>query len=258
MIQGQNANNLVSIITPAYNCECFIEDMFRSVQRQTYTNWELLITEDHSQDGTWERLCRFAEEEPRLKLFRTKCNCGAANARNVSISHAKGRYIAYLDADDMWIPNKLEKQICFMQHNSVPMCYAGIETVDKNGGHINYVHVPLKMGYKDFLANTLTASPVMVIDTELVDRDLLPMRPLPREDLCAWLRILKTGITAYGIDEPLAKYRKHEDSSSANLVKMAGQTWYVYRKVEKLGFFFSLLCFVGYAYHAVRKRMREN
>lgn len=248
---------LVSIIMPAYQCEKYIEEAIQSVMQQTYTNWELLVTEDHSHDNTWRILRQLASRDIRIRLFRTPCNQGAAMARNLSLTHASGRYIAYLDADDAWKPDKLEKQIYFMQSSNIAMCYAGIETVNENGGHLNYVKVPTTIDYNAFLSNTLTASSVMVIDTQKIDVTLLTMRKMPREDLCTWLQILKTGIEAKGINEPLAIYRKHENSSSANLLKMAGQTWSVYREVERLPLTKAIYHFVGYVWHAMKKRMKD-
>ncbi|MDD3229867.1 MAG: glycosyltransferase family 2 protein [Oscillospiraceae bacterium] len=251
------SNTLVSIIMPAYNTAPYIVEAIDSVKAQTYQNWELLITEDCSTDDTQAILRKVALTDDRIKVFYNKQNSGAATSRNHSLEKALGRYIAFLDADDLWLPGKLEQQLAFMQSNNIAMCYTSYETVEADGAYRNTVHVPSETDYTGFLKRPLTCSHTIMFDLKFVDKSLLVMPNIKRgQDGATWCQVLKSGISGYGLDCVLAKNRKHADSLSANKITAVKRAWYSLRKVEKLSLPKSAYYFVFYAFNAVKKRKR--
>lgn len=250
-------NTLVSIIMPAYNAAPYIHEAINSVRTQTYRQWELLITEDCSTDETRAILKNLTESDSRIKIFYNEKNRGAAASRNHSLSKAEGRYIAFLDADDLWMPDKLKSQLAFMQKNNIAMCYTSYETIEADGKYRNIVHVPSKTDYIGFLKRPLTCSHTIMFDLSQVDKALLIMPDIKRgQDGATWCQVLKSGITGYGLDLILAKNRKHSDSLSANKVTAIKRAWYSLRKVEQLSVPRAAYYFVFYAFNAVKKRRR--
>lgn len=251
------SNALVSIIMPAYNAAPYIVEAINSVKAQTCQNWELLITEDCSTDETQAILRDVELTDNRIKVFYNKQNSGAAASRNCSLGKAMGRYIAFLDADDLWLPSKLEQQLAFMQSNSIAMCYTSYETVEADGKYRNTVHVPSETNYTGFLKRPLTCSHTIMFDLNYVDKSLLVMPNIKRgQDGATWCQVLKSGINGYGLDCVLAKNRKHADSLSANKITAVKRAWYSLRRVEKLSLPKSAYYFVFYAFNAVKKRKR--
>ncbi len=248
---------LVSIITPSYNSEKYIEETIQSVISQTYKDWEMIIVDDRSGDSTCEKVEKIAESEPRVKLFRQETNGGAAKARNRALDESKGRFIAYLDADDIWYPEKLEKQVDFMLKNKAGFSCASYEVIDDSGNSLNKeVHMLPKVDYVGFLTNNLLQTVGIMADTNIVDKSLLHMPDLRRrQDAATWLQVLKAGNDCFGIDEVLAKYRRAANSLSSNKFKAVKGIWQLYREVEKLSLPFSIYCFVRYAFLAVWKRV---
>lgn len=220
---------------------------------QTYPHWEMIIVDDVSTDGCDEIVKDYAKRDDRIKYYRQKANAGAAQARNTAIGRAQGRYIAFLDSDDLWYEKKLEKQLAYMQEKHAAFCCSSCEIIDENGKSTGKVrHVSAKRSYQDLLKGNDIPCLTVVIDRKVVDRIEMPR--IPHEDYAAWLDILKTGITAYGIHEVLAKYRVNSHSLSGNKIQAAKWTWDIYRKQQRLGFFKSCHCFVHYFLAAVRKR----
>lgn len=249
---------LVSIIMPAYNADAFINETIHSVINQTYTNWELLITEDCSTDNTKTILQHDFINDTRIHVFYNHTNLGAAISRNNSLYHAKGEYIAFLDADDLWDTNKLEEQIKFMKSNNIVMCYTSYKTIKENGEHWNTVHVPQQIDYIGFLKRPLTCSHTIVFCMNKIDKNLLIMPNVKRgQDAATWCQVLKTGVIAYGLDKPLAKYRKHANSLSSNKIIAIKRAWFFLRKIERLNIIKAAYCFVFYAFNAVKKRKKE-
>lgn len=249
--------DLVSIITPAWNSEKYIEKTIKSVLRQTYTDWEMIIVDDCSTDRTTEIVERFAEQYPRIKLVKQVENGGAAKARNAALQLAQGRYIAYLDADDIWKDEKLEKQIAFMSAEGCAFSCTSYEVINDEGMPLNkYVHMRPKVDYVGFLTNNLLQTVGIMIDITIVEKKYLVMPDIRRrQDAATWLQILKAGYNCYGIDEILAEYRRAENSLSSNKLKAVKGVWYLYRKIEHLSLPFSCYCFVRYAFLAVWKRI---
>ncbi|MDO4243415.1 MAG: glycosyltransferase family 2 protein [Actinomyces sp.] len=226
---------LVSVIIASFNAEQHISETLSSVLAQTMSDLEVLVVDDASRDCTRTITEAAARTDPRIRTFTQPANRGAALARNRGLAHATGRYIAYLDSDDLWMPEKLERQIAFMSDTGAGACLTSYETIEDDGAHRNYVRVPAMMGYRDFLKNTVTCSHTMLIDTDVVDRRLLVMPDLRRgQDAATWLQVMRAGHLLHGLDECLARYRKTAGSLSSNKIKAVRRTWNLYRNVERI------------------------
>ena len=247
----------VSVITPAYNSEKYIAGTIRSVQNQTYKNWEMIIVDDCSADKTVEIAESIAKTDPRIKVLKQENNGGAAKARNRALDEATGRYIAYLDADDIWKPEKLEKQVAFMRKEHCDFSCTSYEVIDDAGRPLNkYIYMRSKVDYKGFLTNNLLQTVGIMVDLQTVDKILLVMPDLRRrQDAATWLQVLKAGHDCHGMKDIMAEYRRTENSLSSNKVKAVRGVWMLYREVEHLSLPFSCYCFVRYAFLAVWKRI---
>lgn len=248
---------LVSVIMPCYNAERFITEAIKSVQAQSITDWELLITDDCSTDNTRNLVKSISEDDPRIKLFDLPENNGAAVARNNSIMHAAGRYIAFLDSDDLWAEDKLEKQLAFMSSKSAGFSFTAYETISENGERNNIIHVPATLTYNQYLRNTIIGCLTVIVDRDIVGDFRMPLLR-KRQDMATWLSILRQGVVAYGLDLPLASYRNVSTSISHNKLKAAAVVWKVYRDVEHLSLARSIFSFIGYGYNAVKKRLTHK
>ncbi len=247
-------NDLVSVIMPAYNSSKWIEETITSVQKQTYSNWELIICDDCSTDNTVELLRRLQKEDKRIILMINDNNYGPGRSRNNALNISKGRYIAYLDSDDLWAEKKLEEQLSFIKQNKYNICYTNYDLIKENGDYIKSINVPIKTTYESFLKGPLTCSHTILIDLENVSKELLIMPDLRiGQDGATWLKILKTGEIAYGLNMSLAKYRRREGSLSNNKFKAVKGAWFLYRNVEKLPLLYSIECFVSYVINALKK-----
>lgn len=247
-------NPLVSIITPAFNCSHSIAKTIDSVLNQTYQNWEMLIADDCSSDETCATIQSFVDLDSRIKLIRRSWNAGPAVTRNRSISEAKGRYIAFLDADDTWYPSKLEKQIAFMQQKDVALTYTGYRRVHEDGRELGMVNIPASVNYSDILKTNSIGCLTACYDSSKLGKVYMP-NIAKRQDLGLWLRILKQVDRAYGIDDCLADYYVGVSTVSSNKVVAAKYQWRIYRDIEKLPFFSSLYYFISYATNAIKNRM---
>ena len=246
----------VSIITPTFNSERYVEQTIASVLDQSFDDWEMVIVDDCSTDGTYTILEQFAARDQRIRVFRQEVNQGAGPARTRAAQEAKGRFVAYLDADDIWYPNKLETQVKFMKANGYGFTCASYEVIDNAGVPLNkYVHMLPEVDYIGFLTNNLLQTVGIMVDTTIVDPELLNMPSMKRrQDAATWLQILRAGHTNYGVPTVLAQYRRADDSLSSSRIKAAKAVWRLYRDVEKLPVGFSVYCFSRYAVLAVWKR----
>ena len=247
MIEG-----LVSVITPMYNAEKWIEKTIRSVQIQEYQNWEMIIVDDCSTDQGPGIVKRIQCEDERVKYYRNEMNCGVAATRNIAICYASGQYIAFLDSDDLWYPEKLKRQIDKMQREQIAFCYSACEVIDGEGKKKNVRYVPEKVSYEKLLKGN-----VIPCLTVVLDRNYIPEIQIPRihhEDYAAWLKILKNGITAYGLNEVLASYREAGISVSSDKFQAMKWTWCIYRRFLGLNLLKSSYCFCFYAVNALKKR----
>lgn len=253
-------DELVSIIMPAYNSERYIKETIESVLKQTYKNFELIIVDDNSSDNTYEVIDKFSKIDNRIKKFKLSNNFGAAKARNLALKNSKGRFIAYLDADDIWYDEKIEKQVKFMLDNNYGFSCTSYEVIDDSGKSLNkFIIMAEELDYKGFLINNLIQTVGVIVDTQIVSRELLKMPNMRRrQDAATWLQVLKQGYSCYGMNNILAKYRRTKGSLSSNKFKAVKGMWYLYRKVEHLSLAFSSYCFIRYAFLAVKKRIYLN
>lgn len=252
----KESSDLVSIIIPVYNSEKFIDDTIKTVQNQTYKNWELILVNDCSTDNGINIIKKYIDKDERMKLINLEQNSGTATARNVGIKNAEGRYITFLDADDLWDKEKLEKQVKFMQKENYAFTFTGYQFTNELGEPTGKkVYVPSSITYKQALKNTTISTITVMFDTDVIDKKLLYMPNVKSEDTATWWQILKKGYTAYSINEILSYYRRYNSSKSANKLKAVKQVWELYRKVEKLNLFYSAYNFCFYAINAVRRRI---
>lgn len=244
---------MISIITPAYNCEFFLRNTYESLKAQTFTDWEWLVTEDFSTDDTRKILAELSEIDPRIKVTFNRSNLGAAISRNLSIDRATRDYIAFIDSDDLWMPEKLTKQVAFMK-SDVPFSFTSYRLVGEDGSPLNKTidkRDEITVGYTDMLRKkvTLGCSTVMLRRKAIGDMRM----PLisAGQDYAFWLKILKAGNRAHLLPEVLMSYRIHKQSLSRNKVMKASKQWHIYREIEELSFPNALNCFAFYAIRAL-------
>jgi len=246
----------VSIITPSYNSESWLKSTYRAIKNQTHTNWEWLVTDDCSFDGTLEVLKELSIKDSRVKYFKNSVNSGAAVSRNNSIKNATGDFLAFIDSDDLWLPKKLEEQIAFME-NKINFSFTAYELIDKTESKLKITVDSTQQGfftYQDMLRKkaTLGCSTVMLRRASFDDIQM----PLIRtgQDYALWLKLLKTGENAYILPEILTLYRVLPDSISRNKIKKARRQWQIYRDIEKLSVIDASINFCFYAFRAVFRK----
>jgi len=250
-------NNLVSIITPSYNSKRFIKETIDSVLAQTYQDWEMIIVDDKSQDNSVEYIKNLIKDDHRIKLIELSENVGAAMARSKALEVATGKYIAFLDSDDVWLPKKLEIQINFMQKKECPISFTSYQIIDENSNETNHIiNTVESLNLKQYLKNTIIGFSTSMIDRELIKDEIKFLNIRIRQDTNLWITLLKQGYKAYGINEVLVKYRVHSNSISANKVKAAKGVWNLYFNIHKFGLIKSIYYFSFYAFSAVKKRIK--
>lgn len=243
----------VSIITPLYNAERFITETIESVLQQTYENWEWIIVNDCSTDRSVEIVESYLTKEPRIQLINLKKNSGTGFAKNTALNSAKGNYISFIDSDDCWLPEKLEKQLNFMQEKNCPISFTSYEIIDQDSKRLNRVVSSVKsLTQHEYLKNTIIGFSTSMIDKRKTGEfEIINLRS--REDTHLWINLLGRGIKAYGIDEVLVKYRVHDSSITTNKFKAAQQTWNLYYNIEKFGLIKSAFYFSNYVLNAFNK-----
>ena len=241
---------LVSIITPSYNSERFISETILSVLSQSYAEWELIIVDDCSTDSSLDIAYSFADTDDRIKIFRQAENSGPAAARNEAIKLARGRFVAFLDSDDIWHPEKLEKQLKFMLENGYAFTFTEYDKISENGTPYQSVSVPDRVSYRSLLKVNVIGCLTVMYDSELIGKVFMPTSSR-REDYATWLGILKDVGYAYGVREALAYYRVYDGQGSANKLDMARECWKLYREVERLSLIKSAYFFSHYAIYGV-------
>ncbi len=249
-------NDLISVIIPVHNAEEFLEETVLSVLNQTYKNLELILVEDASTDDSFALMEKLSGTDKRIRIFRMGKPSGAARTRNYGLSKAEGDYIAYLDADDLWEKDKLEKELAFLKEKQAAFVFTGYEFADEEGkgtGHV--VKVPETLSYKQALGNTTIFTSTVLLNRSRIPEELLQMPVIKSEDTATWWRILKSGITAYGLDENLVRYRRAGKSLSSNKVEALRRIWRLYREVAKLSVPVSAYYFVRWAFRAVARRV---
>lgn len=246
---------LVTIITPCYNSADFVRLTINSVLEQTYTNWELIVIDDKSKDDTCNVIEEYTKQHSNIHLIKLAQNGGVANARNIGLEKANGKYIAFLDSDDIWLKDKLAKQVAYMEEKSLPMTFCAYNRIDEAGEIISRkIEVPHSVNYRQLLSHN-----VIIFSTSLTLKSVIGttrFKKAGHEDWIFWLDIFKKPFSGYGINEPLVLYRIRQGSVSSNKLKVIGFTWKIYRESEKLGLLESIYHFTKYAFSTVWKRLR--
>lgn len=222
---------LISIIMAAYNAEKTIEQAVTSVLNQTYPNFELLVVNDCSKDRTVELVKSIVAKDGRVRLISNVKNCGVSYTRKHGLEEAKGSWIAILDSDDAWAPEKLEKQIDLQKKVNADLLFTGSAFMDSDGRSIDwYLHAPSEVTYRQLLKQNILSNSSALVRKELYTEHYAIGDGM-HEDFAIWLSILKEGRKAYGVDEPLLTYRIAKSSKSGNKVKAAKMNWNTYRYV---------------------------
>lgn len=247
---------LVSVIMPVHNAETFLNQSIQSVIVQTYHNWELLVVDDCSNDNSAIVIQKFVQQDNRIKYLKTNRPSGSPILpRDIGIENAKGRYIAFLDSDDAWLPNKLETQLkMFEQYEDMAICFSNYEKMTEGGKRNNrVVQAPAITTYKQLLLGNVIGCLTAVYDTQKVGKVFFQNHS--HEDYILWLEILKKGYVARNTNTIEALYRVRENSVSSNKLKTLCWQWDIYRNVEKIGLFRSSYYFFNYAYRAFKKAL---
>ena len=227
---------MVSIITPVYNSEAYLSDCINSVLNQNYPDWEHILVDDCSTDGSSRIIEKYASQDSRIIYYKLRTNSGPGIARNKAIEMAKGRYIAFLDCDDIWFPQKLEKQVDFMQKNDYRFTFTSYVHMDESGRYRDKTIIaPKEVSYKRALFKNPIGCLTAMYDSEFYGKQYMP-EIRKRQDYALWLKLLKRS-KAYGIQECLAAYRLQKKSVSSNKFSLIKYEWFIYRKEEKLSFF---------------------
>ena len=284
---------LVSIIVPVYRANAYIAGTIATVISQTYKKWELLLIDDASPDNSadivrdtleryecrdlmkewqdsrsgeedcpvWQRNIRSAQEYTdgtgrRIVLICKEKNEGAAAARNTGLDMAQGRYIAFLDADDVWFPEKIDKQLRFLQEKRAGFAFTAYEFGDEKARPTGKkVCVPESLTYRKALSRTVIFTTTVLFDRKIIPDKLLRMPAVESEDTATWWQILRAGYTAYGLNETLAIYRRPPGSLSSNKFKAMRRIWNLYRRQERLSVLSSARYFVLWAVRATARRL---
>ena len=238
-----NVDPLVSIITPTYNSQEFLEQTIESIVNQTYKNWELIIVDDASSDKTLNIINNYVSEFNNIQLIRNEMNLGAGVARNKGIQGAKGDFIAFLDSDDLWNPNKLEVQIKYMLKNHLDVCYSSYDLIDLQGELLfKKVKALENLSYEKLLKSNYLGNLTGIYNCKSLGKIMSP-ELRKRQDWLLWLKAIKrSNKPAVGIQESLAKYRVRKNSISSNKLDLVKYNFLVYYK----GLGFSLIKSIRY------------
>ena len=251
---------MVSIIIPSYNSEQFIAITIRSVINQTYKDWELIIVDDASADNTCNIVLDFCQKDKRIKLIKELKNCGTGVARNTAIKVAQGNYIAFLDSDDIWKPNKLEKQLAVMKSSKAAICFSSYELINEQGETLNKLVEALpKLSYQKQLKCNYIGNLTGIYNANMLGKIYMP-EIKKRQDWIMWLSAIKKGGPALGIKESLAYYRVRKDSISSNKLNLITYNFNVYRKALGFGFIKSTryLTIFLYEYFFVKSKQTKS
>ena len=249
--------DLVSIIVPVYNASKFLNDTINTVLNQTYENWELIFVDDCSVDNSIDIISESMKNDKRIKLIKNNINKGPALSRNIGVEKAIGSFLCFLDADDLWDKDKLEKQINFMKKKECAFSYHSYEYANEFGiAKGKKVFAKKKMTYNKALKNTIISTITVMFDLTKIDKALIEMPNLIYvEDTATWWKILRNGYIAYGIPEIFSYYRRIKNSNSSNKLRTQKSLWNLYRKEEKLGFIRSFYYLSIKNFNALRRRI---
>lgn len=224
-----NENPLVSIVTPLFEAEKYIAETIASVQDQSYPNWELIIVDDFSTDASVKIVESFATQDHRIILLKNEANEGAAVCRNRATELAKGEYIAFLDSDDLWLPNKLEKQLKFMQEKNSDVSFTSYQQIDENSNPMNKrIRALASLSYNKQHSNNYVGNLTGMYRAAVLGKIASP-NIRKRQDWAVWLEAIKrSGKPALGLQEDLAFYRVHQESMSGNKLRLVSHNFRFY------------------------------
>lgn len=250
-----NTQTLISIIMPMHNSAAFVGEAIESVLAQSYREWELIIVDDESTDASVSIVEAYAQKDSRIRLFRNPKPIKMPSApRNMGLSMAKGRYIAFLDSDDMWLPEKLTQQIPLMQNPQVAIVYSNYEKMTESGKKTGRViKAPRQADYKKLLRGNVIGNLTGIYDKEKVG--IVPFLNIHHEDYAMWLSILKRGFIAQNTGTVAARYRLSSSSVSTDKYRVLSWQWNIYRNIEHISIMKSTIYFVSYAFKAFLKTL---
>lgn len=252
-IHAHTAAPVVSIVMPAYNCSAYIEEAILSVMGQTFAEWELLVIDDCSTDDTFDVAKRVAQTDPRIQVQHNDVNVGVAVTRNEGITLCKGQYIAFMDSDDTWYPQKLEKQLQLIKKHKAQLCYSSYAIVDTQGQKVKADYlVPEQIDYEGLLRENVVQCSAMLISAQVAKQYRFNPE-FYHEDYVLWLQMLKDGHKAVGSRQVLLTWRYAPRSRSFNKFRSAGNRWRIYRQYLNLPMGKSARLFVSYAFAGLRK-----
>lgn len=244
-----------------HNANSTVRASISSVVGQTFKDWELIVVNDSSTDSSADKVAALAAADPRIRLLQNTGERGAAHARNVGVEAARGRYIAFLDSDDLWLPTKLDRQIELLQSTGAPLAYSWYVKVDGDAEvdaatfvpDKRLVRAPLRLTYRHMLKQDYIGFLTAIYDTQTLGKRYFP--PLKRrQDYAMLLSIMREGHEAFGVGEPLAVYRAARSGSlSSNKFRVGKYNWHIYRNVEELPLHRAVLAFTNYAVRSTWK-----
>lgn len=249
-------DGLVSIVMPVHNAERYLEEAIRSVMSQTYAGWELLVINDNSSDSSMDIASKLAAEDKRIKIYDNPHSTGyPATPRNMAVDLAKGRYIAFLDSDDVWLHDKLEHQLPFFgESDNVGVVFSDYEKVDFDSKRENrIIRARKRTTYSKLLLGNVIGNVTAMYDVGRVGKVYFPL--VRHEDYAMWLSILKRGFVALNTGRVVALYRVTDGSVSSHKMRLLSWQWDIYRKVEHLGLFSSMYYYLNYAIRGFLKSL---
>lgn len=255
-MRDQREQHFFTVVIAVYNCEKYILQTLKSVSEQTCTDYEVVIVDDCSTDRTNEIISGYIGDKADWHLYRNEINIGVALSRNKAFDLSEGEYIAILDGDDVWYPEKLECQKAIIMAEKVQLCYTSYSFIDEDSKRYSYIYQTKRQAnYQSLLKENYIGCATAVFSSEIAKTH--PMDPdVAHEDYLYWLTILKNGHKALGIQEPLAYYRIHSKGRSDDKVKASGNRFDIYYRHEKLGLIRSVFYFLCYGANALIKHMK--
>lgn len=244
-------NETVSVITPVYNAARFINETLQSILAQTYKDLEIVLVDDCSQDDSAKIIAQYKAEHPNVVYFKQAKNQGAAVARNTALKLAKGRYVAFLDSDDLWYEDKLSKQLAFMKQKDASITCTAIDTIDDNGNSLNSIReIYEEFNYEVILKNTMIATSTVLIDRNKTGDFQMPLRR-GGQDYATWLMLMRNGVKCFGLNEVLSRYRVTSGSLSSNKWDSIKQVWQIQTQnenINKVSVFINVCYFAANAF----------
>lgn len=246
----------ISIVTPCYNAKDTISQTIESVLAQSFSDWKMIIVDDCSSDGTADIIKSYITRDSRISYFKTAHPSGSPSLpRNIGLENAKGKYIAFLDSDDMWLPDKLEKQMKFIEENDYEFVYSNYEKISYSGNRTGrIVTMPKKSTFWDVLETCTIPCLTAVISSNRIGNHRF--KSIPKEDFAFWLEILKEGVIAYNQGEVLALYRVQQKSRSSNKFKMIKNQWFVLRQIEGVKPLIAVFFMIPFIFNGILKYLK--